>query len=104
MLAAAGLFTVAVTVGPLDLLLGSLNVLLVTMPVSAIFRCDAGAPRWLMGGYTLLLLGAAIGTTAAVLNDAWWDAWGSQLLTFFYLGIFGAGFVANGLMQWTPKK
>lgn len=103
-LTAIGLFAAALTIGPIDMILGSLYALTLVMPLSAVFRCDQGQPRLIMAGYTLLLVATASGAFMAVFSDAWWIAWGQQLSRIYMLGILASGFVANGLMQWTPKK
>lgn len=90
--------------GSVMMLVGAFYSLTISVCASIVFRCRPGQPRWLMFGYTLAMAAVAIGSTVAMLNPEWNAAWGEQLHTIYLLGFIGIGFVANALMQWTPRK
>lgn len=94
LLAGLGAVIVALIVDSETLQYGGIFTGLLVLPVSAIFHCQRGWPRTYMTLYTLALAALAYGGLALLgINDQR----GSTLLSFFFLGIFFSGFVANAL-------
>jgi tetratricopeptide (TPR) repeat protein len=82
-------------------LLASLYFGLLLLPVTAIFRCSAGWPRWVMVLYTLVL--AALIPAAVVVSPAD-HALGETLTMAFAWGSVLSGFAANFLMMATVRR
>jgi len=74
--------------------------ILIVMPLSGVFFCDPGWPRWVMAAVTgcLALLGFWI------LASAFFAPLNPLLLNAFLIGIFGSQFLANMLGQVTVKN
>lgn len=85
----------AITGSPVGLL-SSLYFGLLLLPVTAIFRCSAGWPRWLMVLYTLVL--AAL-MPAAILAGPFDPALAGNLTMGFVWGSVLSAFAANFLMM-----
>jgi hypothetical protein len=92
-----------------DLWIVALVMGLISVPVTAIFRCDKGWPRTAMAAYTggLLLVGLASAVPLEVFPASMLPlivqlACNSFLL--FAIGILASQFLANYLMQATAKR
>jgi Tfp pilus assembly protein PilF len=72
-----------------------------TLPVSAIFQCDAGWPRRSMIGYTLLLSGLGLAAVGCIAAN---NMFGLTLFNGFMWGVFLNSFVANGLIMAQVKR
>jgi tetratricopeptide (TPR) repeat protein len=92
---------VGLVVGSPAVLMIALGCALLTVPCSAIFRCDRGWPRGAMGLYTGgLVLCGALGLVGAMLEI---DNLGI-FVGLFFLGVFLSSWVANGLMSATVRS
>jgi tetratricopeptide (TPR) repeat protein len=80
---------------------GAIYFGLLLLPISGVFVCPRGWPRWVMIGYTLIL--ALIGPTPFVLWMVNRDL-GILAAHAFVLGCFLSGFLANFLMMQTPRR
>ncbi len=80
---------------------GALLSGLTLIPASAIWRCDAGWPRWLMAATAggLALLAVLRFFNVSVQNgELIANVYGSMAAVLFFLGLFGSQFLANALM------
>ena len=94
-LAALGGFGMSVWTWSLTGALLGIALLLVMIPCSAIYRCDAGWPRWAMAGFSAALAAALpISVLAAGFGST---LWAKRALTFFIIGIFVSFWVGNVL-------
>jgi tetratricopeptide (TPR) repeat protein len=77
-------------------------VAVMSIPLSAVFNCTPGWPRWSMAGYAGLmgLVTAAIGTMVFQFPNA--DP--TTLVDGYVVGLIATSFVANGLMAASVKK
>ena len=82
---------------------------LLTLPLSAVFVCDKGWPRWAMWAITVTL--AACGLTPLALAGIFRPEEGSALaetvkttVTFFFVVIFLSQWAANWLMTQKPRR
>jgi tetratricopeptide (TPR) repeat protein len=104
--AVAAFFLVQHNIG---LLLLAVVAGLITLPLSAVFVCDKGWPRWAMWAITgvLAAFGLAMVTIAGVYqpqdNTPLAQA-GETSGTFFFIGIFISQWVANWLMTQKPRR
>lgn len=78
------------------------------IPVSIIWKCDAGWPRWTMGLYTLGLIGFGL-ATFLVLPVALAIGGGSEgiaanFVSMFLFGVVASQFLANGLLMVRPRR
>jgi Tfp pilus assembly protein PilF len=86
-------------------LIGALVCGALLIPVSSIFNCDRGWPRWVMILITLALAAAGFGSIYLQLTgerDA--RKLAVQLLQAYLIGIFITSWVANALMQVRVKR
>ena len=93
----------------LGLLLLAVVAGLITLPLSAVFVCEKGWPRWAMWGITAAL--AACGLTMVTVSGILRPEEGSRLAetgstsgTFFFVGIFLSQWVANWLVTQKPRR
>jgi hypothetical protein len=82
---------------------------LLTLPVSSIFSCAQGWPRWLMIMITLGLMAAGLTAVAiiSVVNPSSHSEMGqlgSGAFTVFLLGIFASQFLVNWLVTQRPQR
>jgi tetratricopeptide (TPR) repeat protein len=85
---------------------------LTVLPVAGIFHLPAGWPRQAMTIYTVvvLIIGLAAVVPAIIAEwspDGFWESAaenGAPALLIFLLGIFGSGWIANGLAHARPKR
>jgi tetratricopeptide (TPR) repeat protein len=75
---------------------------LLLLPVSAVFNCERGWPRWMMICYTIGL--AVVGVAWAPLAMARVGGVAALAFQAFIVGSFLSGFVANALMMATPRR
>jgi tetratricopeptide (TPR) repeat protein len=76
------------------------------IPLTAVFACDAGWPRWAMAAYTVLLLMIVAGGMAMVVLGPPSQAAGvvTGTISLFLGGVFLSQFVAMGLSSVTVRK
>src|SRR5690606_35753413 len=82
---------------------------LITLPLSSVFVCEKGWPRWTMAGITAALAGCGLALVA--ISGILRPDDGSRLAelgqtsgTFFFVGIFLSQWVANWLMTQKPRR
>ncbi len=92
---------VGLAIGSSAALLVALGCALLTIPCSAIFRCDRGWPRQAMGLYTggLVLLGV-LGLVGTMLEVDHLNIFGG----LFFLGVLLSSWVANAFMSATVRS
>jgi tetratricopeptide (TPR) repeat protein len=83
-------------------LLGAALVAIMAIPISAVFRCDEGWPRWTMTGYSMILVLLLTGVFILMLGGQF-DI-GLTLLKTYVVAVVAAQFVANGLAMASVKK
>ncbi|MGH7674051.1 MAG: tetratricopeptide repeat protein [Gemmatimonadales bacterium] len=100
-LGAAAVAAIAVAAGAgEDVLLASIAFVLLTIPISATFRCATGWPRTAMGAYAGVLAALAlVSVTLSVLRQP-----AGLALGLFFVGAIAAPWVGNGLMAVKPRK
>ena len=82
------------------------------LPLSAVFKCQAGWPRFAMTAYTAAITGAGLAAFVSLLMSGSgglmtkedFNALRGTLLAVFLIGILLAGWVANFLMMQRPKR
>jgi tetratricopeptide (TPR) repeat protein len=76
-----------------------------SIPLSAVFSCQTGWPRWCMAGYAGLMACVAAGILAVPLIGASWShSVSHQLLDMFLWGVLLTAFIANGLSMASVKR
>lgn len=97
------------TRGDADYLVAAFTFGLLTLPLSAVFVCEKGWPRWTMAGITAVL--ATLGITELVISGIVQPPEGSSLeeaakkcRIFFFPGIFVSQWVANWLSSQKPQR
>ena len=79
-----------------DAILCGIFLVLVCLPLSAVFHCDAGWPRWVLAAVTVGLAGVAF---AVLLPESRTPPWLGQLVGAFPLAAIGSQFLAVALSQ-----
>ena len=92
-----------------DYLLAALVFGLMALPVSGVFLCDRGWPRWTMAAIAAGLAGlglfaAAVGCCLHPPRNSVVDQLGLGALSSFFLGIFISQWVANWLATQRPRR
>jgi tetratricopeptide (TPR) repeat protein len=87
---------------------GTFTFGLLLIPLSGVFNCHAGWPRWVMAGITAALFLLRVAVVALVFAGSGPEkdlaAMIGTLNAFFYLGAFFSQFVANGLARVEPTR
>jgi hypothetical protein len=101
LLTAAGMMVAGIVTGWADAFICGIYLVLVCLPLSTIFRCDAGWPRWVLAAVTAALAALAF---AVLLPDSRTPDWLPGLLGLFPLAAIGSQFLAIALSTHQVKR
>ncbi len=99
-------------VGPGGFLMGAFVFGFSVLPLSAVFKCQPGWPRFAMTAYTIAVTGTGVASLVSLLLSGGgelmtredFNALRGTLLAVFLIGILLAGWVANFLIMQRPKR
>jgi tetratricopeptide (TPR) repeat protein len=101
LLTAVGMAVAGIVIPWEEAIICGIYLVLVCLPLSAVFRCDEGWPRWVLAAVTVALAALAF---SVLLPENQTPAWVARLLTLFPLAAIGSQFLAIVLSTHQVKR